>query len=131
MSKFSLAGKTAVITGGAGGLGRAMVAAYAEAGANVVVASRGQEKIDATAADIRDKGQNAIAIPVDITDAEQVDNLEAKTVEEFGSLDIIVNNADYIWNSTISINSIIFRRVISCMFNCITYGLFEVQIVSL
>ena len=57
MSKFSLAGKTAVITGGAGGLGRAMIAAYAEAGANVVVASRNREKIEAEAAAIRDKGQ--------------------------------------------------------------------------
>ena len=56
MSKFSLAGKTAVITGGAGGLGRAMIAAYAEAGANVVVASRNWEKIETEAAAIRDKG---------------------------------------------------------------------------
>ncbi len=105
MSKFSLAGKTAVITGGAGGLGRAMVAAYAEAGANVVVASRDHEKIDAAAADVRDKGQNAIAIPVDITDAEQVDNLVAKTVEKFGSLDIIVNNAGRWGNSYLAENT--------------------------
>ena len=93
MSKFSLAGKTAVITGGAGGLGRAMIAAYAEAGANVVVASRNREKIEAEAAAIRDKGQSAVAIAVDVTDAEQVDNLVANTVLEFGALDIIVNNA--------------------------------------
>lgn len=93
MSDFSLHGKTAIVTGGAGGLGRAMVAAYAEAGANVIVASRNQEKIEAEAARIRDKGQSAIAIAVDITDAEQVDNLIAKTVDAFGSLDVMVNNA--------------------------------------
>ena len=52
MSNFSLQDKTAIITGGAGGLGRAMVAAYAAAGANVVVASRTQEKIEAEAAGI-------------------------------------------------------------------------------
>jgi NAD(P)-dependent dehydrogenase (short-subunit alcohol dehydrogenase family) len=93
MSNFSLHGKTAIVTGGAGGLGRAMVAAYAEAGANVIVASRNQEKIEAEAARIRDKGQSAIAIAVDVTDAEQVDNLIAKTVDAFGSLDVMVNNA--------------------------------------
>ena len=49
MSKFSLQGKTAIITGGAGGLGRAMIAAYAEAGANVVVASRNVDNIEAEA----------------------------------------------------------------------------------
>ena len=93
MSNFSLQDKTAIITGGAGGLGRAMVAAYAAAGANVVVASRNQEKIEAEAAGIRDKGQSAIAIAVDITDSEQVEHLVSKTVENFGSLDVMVNNA--------------------------------------
>ena len=100
MSKFSLAGKTAVITGGAGGLGRAMIAAYAEAGANVVVASRNREKIEAEAAAIRDKGQSAVAIAVDVTDAEQVDNLVANTVMEFGALDIIVNNVNLLRQRT-------------------------------
>lgn len=93
MSNFSLHGKTSIITGGAGGLGRAMVAAYAAAGANVVVASRNQEKIEAEAAGIRDKGQSAIAIAADITDSEQVEHLVSKTVETFGALDVMVNNA--------------------------------------
>ena len=93
MSKFSLQGKTAIITGGAGGLGRAMIAAYAEAGANVVVASRNVDNIEAEAEKIRAKKQSAIAIPVDVTDAEQVDALVAKTVEAFGALDVMVNNA--------------------------------------
>ena len=93
MSKFSLQGKTAIITGGAGGLGRAMIAAYAEAGANVVVASRNVDNIEAEAEKIRAKKQSVIAIPVDVTDAEQVDALVAKTVEAFGTLDVMVNNA--------------------------------------
>lgn len=93
MSNFSLQGKTSIITGGAGGLGRAMVAAYAAAGANVVVASRNQEKIEVEAAGIRDKGQSAIAIAADITDSEQVEHLVSKTVETFGALDVMVNNA--------------------------------------
>jgi len=92
-SKFSLEGKTAIVTGGAGGLGRAMVASYAEAGANVVIASRNEDKIEAEAAAIRNNRLSAIAIPVDVTSEDQVDNLIRKTVEEFGSVDIVVNNA--------------------------------------
>jgi 3-oxoacyl-[acyl-carrier protein] reductase len=93
MSNFDVEGKTAIITGGAGGLGRAMVAAYAEAGANVVVASRNQENIERVAGEINEKGQSALAIAVDITDAESVDAMIAGTVEAFGAVDVIVNNA--------------------------------------
>lgn len=93
MSRFSLEGKTAIVTGGAGGLGRDMVAAFAGAGANVVVASRNQENIEKVAAAIRDKGQSALAVAVDVTDTEQVDNMIAKTVAAFGAVDVIVNNA--------------------------------------
>ena len=93
MSNFSLEGKTAIVTGGAGGLGRAMVAAYAEVGANVIVASRNQENIEAEAARIKSKGQSALAIPVDVTDEDQVNSLIAQAVEAFGGVDVIVNNA--------------------------------------
>ena len=93
MSDFSLAGKTAIVTGGAGGLGRSMVAAYARAGANVVVASRNRENIERIAQQINADGQTALAVPVDITQADSVDELVQRTVETFGALDIIVNNA--------------------------------------
>ena len=93
MSNFKLIGKTAIVTGGAGGLGLPMARAYAEAGANVVVTSRNAENIQKVADEINDKGQKAIAIPVDITDADQLDELISRTVETFGSVDVIVNNA--------------------------------------
>ncbi|MEM7015962.1 MAG: SDR family NAD(P)-dependent oxidoreductase [Pseudomonadota bacterium] len=93
MSNFKLDGKTAIITGGAGGLGVAMVEAYAAAGANVVVTSRNQTNIEQVAQSITDKGQSALAIPVDITDDASVDALIARTVEAFGAVDVIVNNA--------------------------------------
>ena len=70
-----------------------MAIAYAAAGANVVVASRNAEKIGEVAAEIQSKGQSALAIPVDITDAEQVDALVGRTVDTFGAVDVIVNNA--------------------------------------
>ena len=81
------------MTGGAGGLGAAIVAAYAEAGANVVVASRNRDNIERVAAEITDKGQRAVAISVDVTDAQSVDALIGTTAEKFGSVDVIVNCA--------------------------------------
>ena len=95
MSILVLTGKTAIVTGGAGGLGRSMVAAFADAGANVVVASRNLEKIEAVAEKICKKGQIAMAVAVDITDAEQVDHLIAQTVNTYGAVDIMVNNAGH------------------------------------
>ena len=93
MSSFDLQGKTAIVTGGAGGLGRSMVATLAAAGANVVVASRNQENISKIADAINQKGQSALAIAVDITNEDQVDSLIEQTVAAFGSVDIIDNNA--------------------------------------
>ena len=93
MSNFRLDGKTAIVTGGAGGLGRSMVAGFADAGANVVVASRNEENIRRVADAINAKGQSALAITVDITDTDQVDAMIAAAVDTFGALDIIVNNA--------------------------------------
>ncbi|MBT5228561.1 MAG: SDR family oxidoreductase [Proteobacteria bacterium] len=93
MSSFDLQGKTAIVTGGAGGLGRSMVATLAAAGANVVVASRNQENISKIADAINQKDQTALAIGVDITNEDQVDSLIEQTVAAFGSVDIIVNNA--------------------------------------
>jgi NAD(P)-dependent dehydrogenase (short-subunit alcohol dehydrogenase family) len=93
MSTFRLDGKTAIITGGAGGLGRSMVMQYAEAGANVVVASRNIENCHKMVAEVERLGGKALAVAVDITNVEQVDNMVAQTVDRFGSLDVIVNNA--------------------------------------
>ena len=93
MSKFRLEERTVIVTGGAGGLGAAMAKACAEAGANVVVASRNKENIDRVAEEITGDGQTAIALPVDITDASQLDDMIAQSVEAFGSVDVIVNSA--------------------------------------
>ena len=93
MSSFDLQGKTAIVTGGAGGLGRSMVATLAAAGANVVVASRNQKNISKIADAINQKSHSALAIAVDITNEDQVDSLIEQTVAAFGSVDIIVNNA--------------------------------------
>ena len=93
MSHFSLQNKTVIVTGGAGGLGRQMCATIAAAGANVVVASRSRDKIEAEAAGLREQGYSAAAIEVDVTDEPQVNNLIEQTVAAFGAVDVMVNNA--------------------------------------
>ena len=93
MSSFRLDGKTAIITGGAGGLGRSMVRQYAEAGANVVVASRNLDKCEAIAEEVIDSGGKALAVAVDHTQPAEVDSMVKQVVDHFGSLDIMVNNA--------------------------------------
>ena len=93
MSNFSLHNKTVIVTGGAGGLGRAMCANFGAAGANVIVASRSQDKIAAEAASLQRKGYSAAAIPVDVTDEQQVNSLIDETVTTFGSVDVVINNA--------------------------------------
>ncbi len=90
---FGLQDKVAIVTGGAGGIGTRIAREYAKAGAHVVVASRKQENLDKIAEEIRGLGRKALAIATDVCIPEQVDNLVAKTVEELGRLDIMVNNA--------------------------------------
>ena len=99
MSSFRLDGKTAIITGGAGGLGRSMVLQYAEAGANVVIASRNLEACENMARQVRTGGGNALALSVDITDATTVEEMVSHTVSEYGALDIMINNAGRWGNS--------------------------------
>jgi NAD(P)-dependent dehydrogenase (short-subunit alcohol dehydrogenase family) len=92
---FSLHGKVALVTGASSGLGVALARGLARAGANVVVTARRRELIEQTAAMVRGYGVEAEAYPADITDEEQFENLFARTVERFGRLDIMVNNAGY------------------------------------
>ncbi len=93
MSKFELHEKTAIVTGGAGGIGLHIAKTYAEAGANVVVASRNLENLNKVVADIEAEGGTAFAVAVDITAPEQVDNMIAQTVDKFGRVDVIVTCA--------------------------------------
>ena len=93
MSNFSLQDKTVIVTGGAGRLGRPMCAIFAAASANVIVASRSRDKIEAEAASLREQGYSAAAIEVDVTDEQQVNNLIEQTVSTFGAVDVMVNNA--------------------------------------
>jgi len=91
-NRFSVAG-TAVVTGASSGIGRAVAERFAADGADVVVCSREQENVDPVAAGIREDGGSALAVECDVTDRDAVDALVEATVEEFGGLDVLVNNA--------------------------------------
>ena len=95
--RFSVGGKTAVVTGASSGIGREIAELFAADGANVVVCSREQENVDPVAEEIReataDEGGDALAVECDVTDRDAVDALVEATVEEFGGLDVLVNNA--------------------------------------
>jgi NAD(P)-dependent dehydrogenase (short-subunit alcohol dehydrogenase family) len=82
--------KVAVVVGGSGGFGEAIAARFAKEGARVVVAARGVEKLAPVAQAI-----GALALPCDLTQSDQVRALAARTVEEYGHLDVAVNAAGY------------------------------------
>ena len=93
LNSFRLDGKVALITGASRGIGRAIAEAFAEAGAQVVLASRKQESLDEVAATIRNAGGEALAIAAHTGDDDAVEALVAEAVEAFGGVDIILNNA--------------------------------------
>lgn len=113
----SLKGRTAVVTGGAQGLGKAMVRRLAEAGASVLIGDLKLEGANAAAAELSERyGGRVIAAPLDVTDSASIRDAADIAVRELGGLDIWVNNAglypnvllddmtDAIWDQTMSVN---------------------------
>ena len=93
LDQFRLDDRVALVTGAGKGIGRGTAIALAEAGADVVVAARTLEDLDATAKEIEARGRRALAVPTDVTDTEQLGALVQRSVEHFGRLDVLVNNA--------------------------------------
>ena len=85
--------KSIIVTGGGTGLGKSMATRFAELGANLVITSRRQEVIDKTADELRELGGKVLAIACDVREPEQVNNMVDQTVNEFGKIDILLNNA--------------------------------------
>lgn len=92
--------KVAIVTGASRGIGRATAFALAEAGASVVLAARSVPEIEVAAQEIEERygaptARRSLAVPCDVTAEDQVTNLIARTLETFGRIDVLVNNAGY------------------------------------
>jgi NAD(P)-dependent dehydrogenase (short-subunit alcohol dehydrogenase family) len=88
-----LAGKHALVTGGGRGIGRSIALALARAGADVAVSARTREQLDAVAGEIRAIGRRALAVPIDLSHRDHIEERVKQIAEELGGLDILVNNA--------------------------------------
>ena len=93
LSRFSLAGRTAIITGGSGGIGRACATTFAKAGANIVIASLPPDSLSPVIEEIEAVGVKGLGLAIDVTNAEQVQSMMDQTLSKFGRVDILVNVA--------------------------------------
>jgi NAD(P)-dependent dehydrogenase (short-subunit alcohol dehydrogenase family) len=93
---FSLAGKTAVVTGGTSGIGRVLSLGLADAGADVIASARRQEQVDEVAAEIERRGRQTLRICADVRQCRSLDRLLAASLERFGKVDILINCAGII-----------------------------------
>ena len=85
--------RVVVVSGIGPGMGRDIALACAHQGADVVLAARSADRLDAVAEEVRALGRRALPVPTDVTDEGQVEALVASTTEQFGRLDVLVNNA--------------------------------------
>lgn len=93
LSELSLNGKVAIVTGGGQGIGKAISLGLAQAGAAVVIADIDPAAAEDVAAQINSSGQRSIGVPVDATDKGQITKMVEQTIEAFGHIDVLVNNA--------------------------------------
>ena len=92
---FGLAGKTAIITGAASGIGAAIAERFCVEGANVVVADIDGNKADAHVDSLKQSGAHALAVRTDVTDEQSVETLVNRARDVFGSVHVLVNNAGF------------------------------------
>jgi len=90
---FSLKDKTAIVSGGSKGIGKAIALKYAEAGANVVICSRKKDNLDSTVAEAKSSGLDIVGIECNTGDIKSIQQVVDHTIEKFGKIDILVNNA--------------------------------------
>ena len=106
------AGEVVVVTGASAGVGRATVRLFAREGARIGLLARDPARLEATAAEVRELGGEALVLPTDVADADGVEEAAARTEERFGPLDIWINNAmTSVFARTWDVRAEEFRRV--------------------
>src|SRR5881394_2712723 len=93
LDRFSLTDKVAIVTGAGRGIGAACALGFAEAGADVVIASRTKEQLEDVAFQVSDRGRRALGVPCDVNETANLELLVDQAMSEFGRVDIVVNNA--------------------------------------
>ena len=93
LSKFSLQGKVAIVTGGGRGIGKAIVQGFAKAGARVAITSRKMDDLETTAAEIKAFGGEAFPVQAHLGKMEEINRMVCAVMDKFGRIDILVNNA--------------------------------------
>jgi 2-deoxy-D-gluconate 3-dehydrogenase len=116
LEKFGLKGRSGIVTGGAGGIGKAIAKGVVRAGAEVVVADINRENLEKAVTEIRSFGGPVVGMPVDLCKMDDIKRLVDQTVKEFGKIDFLFNNAGIIrrapsedfqekdWDDVININ---------------------------
>lgn len=96
---FDLTGKTAIVTGGSRGIGKEMAEALAEAGARLMLCARRAEWLDETVAEFQAKNYNVAAKLADVSKPEDIQAVVDETIEKFGQIDVLINNAGISWGA--------------------------------
>ena len=96
---FNLSGKTAIVTGGSRGIGKEIAEGLAEAGANLVLCARRMEWLELTVAEFAGKGFSVMGRQCDVSKADEVQTVVDAAVKQFGSVDVLVNNAGISWGA--------------------------------
>lgn len=93
LDRFSLNDKVAIVTGAGRGIGAGCALAFAEAGADVVIAARTKEQLEDVANQAADRGRRALGVPCDVSDLANLELIVDQALNEFGRIDVVVNNA--------------------------------------
>lgn len=118
LEKFSLAGQVGIVTGGGQGLGRVFSRAFAEAGADIVVAELNLDTGPETVQDIQALGRRALFVPTDIRQRASVDAMVETVLAEFGHIDFLMNNAGIVkWQPAEDVSEADWREVIDVNLN--------------
>jgi NAD(P)-dependent dehydrogenase (short-subunit alcohol dehydrogenase family) len=112
LARREVAGRTVVITGGAGGIGRALARSFGRAGARIAIVDLPSSPLEEARQELEDVGIESVALPCDITDRDQVETTMDTVRDAFGGIDILINNAGIVHRSAFAeTKPAVFRRV--------------------